>query len=366
MTTVITRYFDSAAQAAAVRFELVNRRRFSVKILRLYDAAEGAEEKLVAADVDAQTAREYQNRLANGGAVLMVRAGYKPLGVAKTFRTLADEMGAADLGNILEETSVKDETESKLSVLDGQPLMLSRPRDPYSTNFHQADWPIGLINRRQPFTDSIFPRHARMASWPAPLLFRDFDGNRYQPYTDSIFPRHARMASWPIGHLVSGKRRYGRFPFGLLVPHRRRYGRFPFGFLVPHERRYGRFPFDFLVPGHRRMANWPFPLLINGKQHTNSLVPGSKYMAKFPFAHIVPGHKYYANVPIGHSVSHNRRYGRFPFGLLVPGQRFMAKFPFSHIVPGHKHYAKFPFDHIVPGHKYMANWIWPHTKTKSD
>jgi hypothetical protein len=60
------------------------------------------------------------------------------------------------------------------------------------------------------------------------------------------------------------------------------------------------------------MANWPFPLLINGQPGTNSLVPGQKYMARFPFDHLIPGHKH------------------------------QAGFPFGHIVPGHKHQANFP------------------------
>ncbi|MEM7744943.1 MAG: hypothetical protein AAF409_14645 [Pseudomonadota bacterium] len=114
----------------------------------------------------------------------------------------------------------------------------------------------------------------------------------------------------------------------------------------------------------RRWADFLMPLLAPHKTFTRAstvrdgyyggfliahLIPGHKFMAKFPFAHLVPGHKFMA---------------KFPFAHLVPGHKYMAKFPFAHIVPGHKFYAKAPIDHLVPGHKYMANWIWPHTVSK--
>ena len=307
MTTVITRYFDSAAQARDAKSELVHRRRFSLRILDLFDKAEGLAEALVAANVAEDTARAYEARMASGGAVLLVRAGHKPLGVAQTTRDVTAQMGAADMGGLIEEVYVQDERKPLLSVLADQPLMLTRPRDPDSTNYHMADWPIPLISRRKPSSHFAFPPHARMASFPFPLSYKEAMGEEYKPFTRSIFGRHARMANWPIGLLAPSGVRYGRFPFGLLVP-------------------------------------------------------GNKFMANWPIGHIVPGHKHYADVPIGLKVPHNRRYGRFPFGLLVPGQKYMANFPFGHIVPGHKHYARWPFGLLVPGHKYMANWIWPHTR----
>ncbi len=366
MTTVITRYFDNAAQARAAKSELVHRRRLSVRIVDLFDSAGGLAEKLMAADVTGDTARAYEARMANGGAVLMVQAGHKPLGVAQITRDVMAEMGAAAMGGLVEEVYVKETRAPLLSVLADQPLMLTRQRDPDSTDFHMADWPIPLISRRKPSSHFAFPPHARMASFPFPLSYKEAMGEEYKPYTKSIFGRHARMANWPIGLLAPSNVRYGRFPIGLLVPGNGFMAKFPFGHIVPGHKFYAKWPIGHLVPrSWRRMANWPFPLLINGKQGENSLVPGNKFMANWPIRHLVPGHKHYASFPIGLKVSHNRRYGRFPFGLLVPGQKFMANFPFGHLVPGHKHYAKWPFDHLVPGHKYMANWIWPHTKTSS-
>ncbi len=366
MTTVITRYFEDAGKARAARQELTQRRGLSVRIIRSFDAADGLADKLIAENVDAAAAKAYQDRMSSGGAVLLVHAGYKPLGVAKTTREVTAAMGAIPMEGFVEEAYYKEERDPLLSILPDHPYMLWKPRDPESTNYYQADWPIPLISRRKPATPSVIEPHQRMAHFPIPLLYKEFMGEEYKPFTKSIFGPHARMATWPIGLLAPSKFRYGRFPFDLLVPGNKYMAKFPFGHIVPGHKFYAKWPIGHLVPQRwRKMANWPFPLLINGKQGDNSLVPGNKFMAKWPFAHLVPGHKYYANFPIGHKVPHNRRYGRFPFGLLVPGQKFMAKFPFGHIVPGHKHYAKWPFDHLVPGHKYMANWIWPHTKKKA-
>ena len=192
MTKVITRFFDSAAQAHAVKDELLYRRWFPQTIVRVFDDATGLADVLTEADVDAETARAYQTRMARGGGVVMVRAGYKPLGVAQITRDVCAQMGAADLGSLSEETFVKDPPYSGLSVLEDSPLFLTRRRDPTSTTYHMADWPIPLISRRKPFTGSLIPRNGHMANWPIPLL------STRKPYTESILARQARMANWPI------------------------------------------------------------------------------------------------------------------------------------------------------------------------
>lgn len=363
MTTVITRFFENPSDARDAKFELRYRQRLSPTIMQLFERPDGLVEKLTDAKVDPDTAAAYQDRMANGGAVLVVWADYKPLGVAQITRDVTKDMGAADMGALVEEVFVKDTRDPTLHVMQDHPHLLTRRPDPDATNYHMADWPIPLISRRKPSSHSVFPPHTRMASLPIPLLYKDAVGEEYKPYTKAVFDRHARMANWPIGLLAPDRVRYGRFPFGLLVPGNKYMAKFPFGHIVPGHKHFAGFPFGHLVPQKwRKMANWPFPLLINGKRGENSLVPGNKHMANWPIGLLVPGNKYYANFPIGHKVSHNRRYGRFPFGLLVPGNKYMAKFPFGHIVPGHKHYAGFPFGHLVPGNKYMANWIWPHTK----
>jgi len=361
MTNIITRYFDSADQARSMVFELVHQRRVSPQIIDVFEASEGLVGKLTTIGVRPETAAAYDEKLSAGGAVLLVRAGIRPLAVAKIARTVADAMGAADMGTLNEEVIIEDGRSGSLSVMTDHLHMVSRPLSYQKKNYYMADWPIPLISRRKPILGATVQRKQSYASWPIGHLLPGSRRFGRFPF-DLLVPGHKFMANLPFGHLVPHEKRYGKFPFGLLVPHKRRYGSFPFGLLVPGHKFMAKFPFGHLVPGHGRMANWPFPLLINGKRGTNSLVPGQKFMAKFPFAHLVPHAKRYGRFPFGLLAPHDRRYGRFPFGLLVPGHKFMANFPFGHIVPGHKYMANFPIGHLVPGHKYIANFVLPHTK----
>ncbi len=268
MTKIITRYFDNADRARSVARELVQRQRFSPRILDVFDTADGLSGSLTKAHVDAATAAAYEQRMAGGGAVILVRAGYKPLNVAKITREVTAAMGAADMGDLVEEVFVRDEVKAASSVLTDHPLILTKRRYRDSSTYHMADWPIPLISRRKPPTGSIFPRHARMANFPIPLI------SRRKPFTGSIFSRHARMANWPIP-LISRRK-----PFtGSIFSRHARMANFP----IPLISR--RKPFTGSIIGrHTRMANWPFPLLINGEQGTNALMPGNPRMANFPIS----------------------------------------------------------------------------------
>lgn len=292
MTNVITRYFESAERAHKVRHELVNRRRLSGKIVHLYENSENLATVLAAANVTPQTAQAYQDRVANGGAVLMVLAGYKPLCVAKTTRQVTADMGAMTLDGLVEEVVVKDPPRTSLSVLQGQPLMLTRQKDSYATNVHMADWPIPLISRRKPPVGTIIPPHTSMTDFFAPLTIRR------EPFSGSIFGPHARMADFLLP-LISKRK-----PFtGSIFPRHARMARFPIPLISRRQ------PFTGTIIGrHTRMANWPFPHLINGKTGTNSLMPGGPRMAAFPISllskrkpsdkSIFPRHTRMANFPI--------------------------------------------------------------------
>ncbi len=292
MTHIITRYFDSVEQALDVRRELMVEEWFPARIMSLYESADGLTEKLTAQKVAHATAKAYENCLRSGGAVLLVRAGYKPLGVAKITRRVTAEMGAVDMGGVVEEVFIKDELPKYSSVLAGQPLMLTRPKDPYKTNYHMADWPIPLISRRKPFNLSLLPPHGRMASFPFPLI------SRRQPYTESMIPRHGRMADFPIP-LISKRQPKDAFAF----PRHARMADFPIPLISRRKPYTGT-----LIGRHTRMANWPFPHLINGKTGTNSLIPGGPRMANFPIpliskrepmdASLFPRHARMANFPI--------------------------------------------------------------------
>lgn len=318
MTTVITRYFDNANDARKARNELVYAHQVSPAIIRTFEAQKDLAKVLEAEDVLPDTAEAYAQRMDATGAVLMVRGGYKPLGVAKISRTVMTDMGAADMGGVTEEVFVKDERARRMSVLLDHPLLLTRPRDPNKTDYHMADWPIPLISRRKPYDEMVIPRHGRMANWPIPLI------SRRKPYTGSIFPRHARMANWPIP-LISRRKPYDKFAF----PRHMRMANWPIP-LISRRKPYDKFAF----PRHMRMANWPFPLLINGKTGTNAIIPGGKRMADFPLPLLSDRKPYDASVFPRHA-----RMANWPIGLISRRKPFTAS-----IIPKHAHMA----DKILP------------------
>ncbi len=296
MTNIITRYFESTQAARAAKHELINRRGLSARIIDLYESADGLAGTLTDAKVTGETARAYEERLAqSGGAVVLVRATYKPLGVAQTTRDVLREMGAADLGPLTEEVYIKDERGSDLNILPDHPHFLTRRADPHSTTFHMANWPWPLIIRRKPFDGTVFPRHARMANFPMPLL------DDRKPYTESIFPRHARMANFPIP-LLSDRKPYTESIF----PRHARMANFPLPLISRRKPYTGS-----IIARHARMANWPFPHLINGKTGTNSLMPGGPRMANFPIR-LLSGRKPYT----GSIFSRHARMANFPIPLL--------------------------------------------------
>ncbi|WP_299685398.1 PucR family transcriptional regulator [uncultured Tateyamaria sp.] len=323
MTKVITRYFDNAEAARKARKELLYIKRLNRRIVHLFEAETGSADALEAAGVASATAKAYADRLAKGGAVLLVRAGHKPLSVAQTSRDVMADMGAADLGDLVEEVEYKDKVERGLNVLRDHPLMLSRPRDPEATNFYMADWPIPLINRKKPFTMAVFPPHARMANWPIPLI------NRRKPYTKSIFSRHARMANFPIP-LISKRTPKDKFAF----PRHARMADFPIPLISRRKPYTGT-----MIGRHTRMANWPFPHLINGKTGTNALMPGGPRMANFPIPLLSDREPY-----TGSAFSRHARMANFPIPL-ISKRTPKDKFAF----PRHARMADFILPLVIKG-----------------
>ena len=320
MTVIITRHFEDAGHALAAKRELIRRWRLSPRIIDLYHSADGLAEALTAAEVEEKTVKTYEALSAKGGAVMLVRSGYKPLGVAQITRDVTASMGASDLGDLVEEVSVSDVTPSRpvYSILQDHPHILTRALDSDAPNMHMADWPIPLLSKRVPFNDMIFDRHARMANWPASLI------SHRTPYTGSIFPRHARMADFPLPLLSDRK------PFtGSIIGRHSRMAAFPLPLLSRRK------PFTGSIFGrHQRMANWPFPHLLNGKTGTNALMPGGPRMANFPIS-LLSRRKPF----IGSVFGRHARMANFPISLISKRKPFTGS--------------------VVPKHGRMANMFLP-------
>lgn len=318
MTTIITRYFDSADQAQSAKRELMYTYNVPPAIIRIYSGKKDLAKTLQVADVVPETAKAYEDRMSPGGAVLMVRGKYTPLGVAKITRKVAAEKGAVAMGDLNQDHFVKDARGRGLSILPEHPHILLRQKDPSERNHYMADWPIPLISRRKPYDEMAIPRHGRMADWPIPLL------SRRKPADKFAFPRHARMANWPIP-LISQRKPWDKFAF----PRHARMANWPIP-LISRRKPWDKFAF----PRHMRMANWPFPHLINGKQGTNALIPGGPRMADFPIP-LLSDRKPYDNMII----SRHGRVANWPLPLISRRKPFTGS--------------------VIPKHGHMANMILP-------
>jgi hypothetical protein len=325
MTKVITRYFESADQAQNARYELVQINRLSNRIVETFENADGLVAALTAQHVTEKTARAYHARMVDGGAVMVVHAGFKPLGVAKIVRQVTAKMGAVDLGKLVEEVDVKDAPKLGVSILEGHPRILSVTRDPSSTNYHMANWPIPLISRRKPGANSLTSHNFHFTALFFPLL------DRRKPFTASIFAPHARMANFPIP-LISRRK-----PFtGSIIPRHARMAAFPLP-LISRRQPKGRS----WIPRHGRMASVPFPLLINGKSGTNALIPGAPRMANFPIPLLSKRKPFTGSI-----FSRHARMANFPIGLISKRKPFTGS--------------------LIPRHGHMANFILPLTVRRED
>ncbi len=318
MTKIITRYFDSTAKARAAEKDLIFVERVSPNIIHVFEGADDIVGSLAKFSVDPTTADAYRQRLETGGAVVLVRAGYKPLGVAQITRDVAAQSGAIDMGDLVEEVTVRDDPQFAPSILDDHPLMMSRPRQPGDTNYYMANWPIPLISRRKPFTHSIFQPHVRMADVFWPLVVRT------KPYTWKLFDEHAYMANWPFGH-ISKRKPMDAFAF----PRHARMANFILPLLSKRKPYTGS-----IIDRHARMANWPFPHLMNSKTGTNALMPGAPRMANFPIPLLSKRKPYDSFAFERHS-----RMANFPIGLISKRKPFTGS--------------------IFSKHARMANFILP-------
>lgn len=299
MTLIITRYFPDATQARKARREMIQIHRYSPRIIDVVTDAGKLSDALSPKGVSPSTINAYEQKLATGGAVMSVAAGYKPLRVAQITRDLADQYGATLLSGIEEEVRVKDVSRAGLSILPDHQHIMMVERDPESTNYHMANWPIPLLSRRAPGPNSLTAQNYHLTEFAFPLT------DRRKPFTGSIFPPHARMANFPIG-LISHRK-----PFtGSIFPRHARMANFPIRLISRRKPMTAS-----IFPRHQRMATVPFPLLINGKTGQNALIPGGPRMANFPIrlisrrkpntASIFPRHARMANFPIG-LISHRK------------------------------------------------------------
>lgn len=205
MTTVISRLFDSkaAAQAVQKRLEIEG---FPSYVVRVVTSSMAAPEATMTSDgVAPATVDAYKSRIADGAAVLVIRASYKPLGAKRIAYGILADVDAVDMGDIQEENFVKDGPDNAPRVLKGHPHFLTIRKAPGDREPALVSRALGLrllSERKREKSVMAEPRRMSHYFWPTPLLSKKQRRN-----TVMKEPKRMSRMFWPMPLLLDAPRR---------------------------------------------------------------------------------------------------------------------------------------------------------------
>ncbi len=130
MTTIITRLYPNSAAAQAVAAALLQEGHSEDTIdVIAHDGASDLIDRLRAARVGPHNAAAYAPHIANGNALLVVRAGFNPVGAARNAMKITARHPSIDLGLADQDEDVREDPDpaQHSSVLTDHPLFMSNP-----------------------------------------------------------------------------------------------------------------------------------------------------------------------------------------------------------------------------------------------
>jgi hypothetical protein len=177
MTTVITRLYGDpkTAAEAAGRLKWNGLPANAVRVITSDGPAAGGDldARLARAGVDPAAVPTYTRAVAAGGAALVVRATYVPLGAARITRETLAKTKSVDSGGVVEEYYVSEGPDPAPSVLKSHPRFLSLDLKPgeYKGGPISADLGIRLLSKRERKSRVYHGgRYMSKWFWPMPLL----------------------------------------------------------------------------------------------------------------------------------------------------------------------------------------------------
>lgn len=211
MTQVITRLFADAegAQSAydRLRFKGVPAREMDV-----ITAGDEATAEMEAARVHPSAMDGYGKGLASGGAVLVVRATYRPLGAAKLTRDILAKRDTIDVPGVEDDFFAPTPIEKRLSILTEHPHILTVDGIPQPRGNITGQFGMKMLTGRKP-KDNLMAHDKRMSRmfWPMPLL--STKQRKSSVYSGG---RHMSQAFWPMPLVSKGPRSKSVIPGGAL------------------------------------------------------------------------------------------------------------------------------------------------------
>jgi len=205
MATVISRLFANEEAATAVRKRL-QMKGFPNYVVRVVTSSMASPAQTLARDgVADKTAAAYVKAIADGGAALVIRATYKPLGAVRIARETLEGVDAVDMGKLPEENVVKDGPDRAPRVLKGHPHFLTIRKAPGDREPALVSRSLGLRLLSEHRTErSVMHEPKRMSRyfWPTPLLSK-------KQRTNTVMKERSHMSRlfWPMPLLLNTKRR---------------------------------------------------------------------------------------------------------------------------------------------------------------
>jgi hypothetical protein len=181
MTTIISRLYADPAVAAEVagRLAAAGFPAQTYDLLAADSDLAGLPGRITAARVRARAAATYADRLASGGAMIVVRAPFSPIGAARQAMEIVDQAASVDICRAVQNDYQSEQPDGRLflSVLTDHPRFLSQDLRPgYSSAYGPVTELFGMriLSRRKPRTSAIAGGgFMSRLFWPMPLITRN-------------------------------------------------------------------------------------------------------------------------------------------------------------------------------------------------
>lgn len=214
--TVITRLYENEDAARAVARRL-RRERFPDRAVQIIAPGAGLdrdalEDKMTRARVRPGAAATYADRVAEGAALLVIRATYKPLGAARIAREAVERSETVDAGVPVEEYKVESGPDHAPSVLKDHPRFLTLPPDPEGHRPGLVTSRLGLpllTQHRRKKSAMSGGGHMSRYFWPGPLIIR-----RKKATSAISGGRHMSRYFWPMPLVTTRPRKKSVIPGG--------------------------------------------------------------------------------------------------------------------------------------------------------
>ncbi len=168
MTTIITRlYSDDAAHAAVAALASGG---FDADMVRVIPAGADAKSAMGAARISDVVASAYAAAMKSGHSLVVVEAGFNPVGAARKAMKILAKHPSIDVGLESEDNYIREFPDARHSnsIMAGNPLVLSNP---YAKASHGHILGSNPVSRSKPRTSAIRGgAYMSKMFWPMALL----------------------------------------------------------------------------------------------------------------------------------------------------------------------------------------------------